>query len=72
MKGNIFIKGNLYVTDNMNGTLLKENGLVFHVKGDVIFSSEHDKVKLEKNDVFINGIFEKFSVRDIIAFSTLE
>jgi hypothetical protein len=69
MKGNIFIKGNLYVTDDMNHTLLKENGLVFHVKGDVIFLA--DSTKLEKDDVFIDGIFEKFNVRDIIAFSVL-
>jgi hypothetical protein len=71
MKGNIYIKGNLYLTDDMNHTLLKENGLVFHVKGDVYFLSD-DKIKLTENDVFINGIFEKFNVRDIIAFSTFE
>jgi len=41
MEGNIYIKGNLYVTDDMIPALLSKNGLVIRVKKDVIFLSEH-------------------------------
>jgi hypothetical protein len=71
MEGNIYIKGNLYVTDDMIPALLSKNGLVIRVKKDVIFLSEKDKVTLEYDDVFIENIFANMVVKDIVAFSAL-
>jgi hypothetical protein len=72
MEGNIFIKGNLYLTDDMNPSLLSKNGLMVHVRKDVFFLCNYDKIELADDDVFIENIFEKMAVKDIIAFSVKE
>ena len=71
MRGNIYIKGDLHVTSESNPTEpeLKPEGVVFHVRGDVHFHDITDEVVYSEDDVFIEDIFKKFSVKDIIACS---
>jgi hypothetical protein len=68
MEGNIFIKGNLYLTD----AFLSKNGLVVYVKKDVFLLSEHDKVELAEDDVFVENMFVTMPVKDIFIFSSKE
>jgi len=68
MEGNIYIKGNLYTDDTLEGKHLKENGVVIHVYKDFIYNSK-DNIDLELDDVFIKNIFDTLDIKDIIAFS---
>lgn len=73
MRGNIYIKGDLHVTSDKVVTEpeLKPEGIVFHVRGDVHFHQINDEVVYSEDDVFIEDIFNQFSVKDIIACSTV-
>jgi len=71
MEGNIIIRGNLYLGDDMIPSFLKKSGIVVHVKKEVYFLSKYEEIKLEADDVFIEDILTKLDVKDIIAFSTI-
>lgn len=66
---NVYIKGNLHLNAEMTTKHLKKDGLVFHVSEDVIFHEKDDDFTCGPDDTFIENIFEKFNVKDIIAFS---
>lgn len=68
MTGNIYIKGNLYITDSMDTSQLKENGITIYVKEDCFFYSEKEKIKLKDDDVFIEDLFTKMDVNNIVVF----
>lgn len=68
MTGNIYIKGNLYITDSMDTSQLKENGIIIYVKEDCFFYSEKEKIKLKDDDVFIEDLFTKMDVNNIVVF----
>lgn len=70
MEGNIYIKGNLYTNHPLDGRQLMDDGLTFHVHKDVVFYTNKDDVKLDEDDVYIEDIFDKFDIKDIIAFDT--
>ena len=71
MEENIFIKGNLHVTSEKypSEPELKPTGVVFHVKEDVFFHHKDDDFIYPQSDTFIEDIFNKYDVKDIIAFS---
>ena len=73
MTGRIFIRGNLYITDDLYTSELHENGIAIHVRKDVIFKCNYEdiKSKMDDDDVFIEGLFDKFRIRDVIAYSPL-
>lgn len=70
MIGNLYIKGNLYLTDDINPSLLKKDGLVVHVAKDVIFKTNIIKMTLSDDDVFIDNLFDKLDIQGVIAYST--
>ncbi len=70
MEGNILVKGNLYLTEGSNA-FLKKSGLTVHARKDVILVSKRDKITLGGDDVFIEDLFEKLNVKDVVAFSKL-
>ena len=71
MEGKMFVKGNLYLTEDMIPSLLKKTGIEVHVRKDVIFLSQKENIKLEADDVFIEDLLRKLDVKDVIAFSIL-
>lgn len=74
MKGNVYIKGNLHLDCYANIIQLKEEGIVFHAGKDVFFHDKYDinNIVCGEDDVLIEDIFEKFDVKDIVAFSDLK
>lgn len=74
MKGNVYIKGNLHLDCYANIIELKKDGLIFHAGKDVFFHDKKDinNIIFGEDDVLIEDIFEKFDVKDIIAFSDLK
>lgn len=69
MGKNIFIKGELHTYSPMDASLLKEEGVTFHVKGKVYFHPIDDDFIYDKDDMFVEDIFKEYDVKDIIAFS---
>lgn len=69
MMGNIYIKGNLYTNHPMDARQLMDDGIVIRVRKDVVFYAAEEKdIKLLEDDVYIEDIFSKFNIKDIIAF----
>ena len=71
MTGNILIKGNLYLNDDYVPSKLSENGITIHVKEDVYFFINIKEIELKDDDVFIEEIFDKLKIKDIIAYSAI-
>lgn len=65
VNGNICINGKLYITDDLNINLLSEHGTMIFAK-DCIFSSKKEDVILTKNDVFVEDLFNKIKVKNIV------
>ena len=73
-RGNLIVKGNLYLTDDYNPKKLSERGITIHVKKNIYFKSSYEFIthKFTEDDVFIDGVFDKFMIKDIIGFSDVE
>lgn len=65
MKGNIHIKGDLYITDGFDVEKLSYSGLTIIVEGDII-SIPYEPKNLNKDDVFIEDLFNKLKIEDLI------
>ena len=61
----ILISGNLHIY-NALWTDFKADGVVVHVEGDVFVHQEDDDFTYPKTDTFIENLFEKYDVKDII------
>lgn len=68
MEGNIYIKDNLYTNHPMDSRQLMSDGITIHVHEDAIFSIYRENCNLKEDDVFIDDLFNKFEIKDIIAF----
>jgi len=70
----MFIKGNLHLTGrDVPFTELHEDGITVYVKEDVfIHPEDDDNFMYSQKDVCIENIFDKYKIRDIIAYSTHE
>ena len=68
MEGNIYIKGNLYTNHPMDNRQLMSDGITIHVQEDAVFSIYRENCNLKEDDVFIDDLFNKFNIKDIIAF----
>ena len=69
MSGSISIKGNLFTNDSMDSSLLKEEGITINVREDVFFYVKKGDLTLGPDDVYIEDLFSKLDIKDIIAFS---
>lgn len=69
MRGSISIKGNLFTNDSMDSSLLKEEGITINVREDVFFYVKKGDLTLGPDDVYIEDLFSKLDIKDIIAFS---
>lgn len=65
--GNIHIKGNLYVTDKYDDKSLSNDGIIIYAK-DCFFHSNEEDITLMDNDVFIENLFEKIKVINIVIY----
>lgn len=65
INGNIHINGNLYITDTCDPTQLSDEGIMIFVK-DCIFNSNKKDIILMDNDVFIENLFDKLKVKNIV------
>jgi len=73
MAGQIFIRGNLYLTDDIWTSKLVENGITIHVSKDIFFLCKYEDIKsqMTEDDVFIENLLDKLPIKDVIAFSSL-
>lgn len=65
--GNIHIKGNLYITDEYNIDSLSDDGIIIYAK-DCIFESKENDLNLMNKDIFIENLFEKIKVNNIVLY----
>jgi hypothetical protein len=72
MKGDIYIYGNLYTNHPMDDRQLVSSGVTIHVKEDAFFYVKEDDFELNENDVFIDDLFDRFDVENIIAFDNIK
>lgn len=70
----IFVYGDLHLAGGCDIPLseLHKDGITIYVKGDVYFHSIDDEFIYKKEDMCIENAFEKYPIRDIIAYSTHE
>ena len=68
MEKEIFIKGNLHIYDALWNDF-KSEGVIIHVEKDVFIHKKEDDFIYPQSDTFIEDIFNKYDVKDIIAFS---
>ena len=69
----MFVHGNLHLVGrDVPFTELHDDGIMIHVKGDVFFHTIDDDFIFSKEDVCIENVFDKYKIRDIIAYSTHE
>ncbi len=64
--GNIRIKGNLYITDKYDINSLSDEGIIY--AKDCFFECIKDEQILHKNDIFIENLFEKVKVNNIVLY----
>jgi len=64
----ILITGNLHIYD-VPWSVFKSQGIIVHVEGDVIIHRKEDDFVYPKTDTFIDNLFDKYDVKDIIAYS---
>jgi len=69
----LFIKGNLHIpAGNLWHSPLYDDGITIYVKGDVFFHTIDDDFIFSKDDMCIENAFEKYHIKDIIAYSAHE
>jgi len=64
----LLIKGNLHIYDVLLEQF-KPDGIEVHVEGDVFFHQKEDDFIYPSSDKFIDNIFDKYNIKDIIAYS---
>lgn len=69
MGKDIFVKGNLHIYD-FSLDLFNPEGVIIHVEKDVFIHRKEDDFTYPETDTFIENIFAKQDVKDIIAYST--
>ena len=65
----ILINGNLHIYDVLLEQF-KPEGVIIHVEGDVFIHQKEDDFIYPATDTFIENVFKKYDVKDIIAYST--
>jgi len=68
MEKEILVKGNLHIYDAL-WNQFKPEGTTIHVEGDVFIHQKEDDFIYPATDTFIEDVFEKYDVKDIIAYS---
>ena len=68
MEENILVKGNLHIYDVLLNQF-KPEGTTIHVEGDVFIHRKEDDFIYPSSDKFIENIFDKYDIKDIIAYS---
>lgn len=68
MEKEILIKGNLHIYDVLL-TDFNPDGIEVHVEGDVFFHQKEDDFVYPSSDKFIENIFDKYDIKDIICYS---
>jgi len=64
----LLITGNLHIYDILL-TDFNPKGIEVHVEGDVFLHQKEDDFTYPESDRFIENIFDKYDVKDIIAYS---
>lgn len=64
----LLIKGNLHIYDALWNSF-KPDGILIHVEKDVFIHRKEADFIYPQTDMFIEDVFEKYNVRDIIAYS---
>ena len=64
----ILINGNLHIYDAL-WTDFKPEGVVIHVEGDLFVHQKEEDFIYPASDKFIENLFEKHDVKDIITMS---
>jgi len=68
MEKEILIDGNLHIYDAL-WSQFKPEGTTIHVEEDVFIHRNEDDFIYPATDTFIEDVFEKYDVKDIIAYS---
>ena len=68
MDKEILVNGNLHIYDALWNDF-KPEGVIIHVEGDLFVHRKEDDFIYPASDTFIENIFEKHDVKDIIVYS---
>ena len=69
MEKEILVNGNLHIYDVLLNQF-KPEGTTIHVEGDVFIHQKEDDFIYPSSDKFIENIFDKYDIKNIIAYST--